>query len=111
MPQLIENGMVYVVKSPLFRGVSKDGKNRWYADSLSDLESKSGKKASTLNVSRLKGHGEATADELAIYAMDPNTRKMIRVDMEPKCRKRVRDLMGEDAAARKELLGIEDPRG
>lgn len=107
-PQLIEQGYVYVVKSPLFRGVSKDGKHHWFADSIPELETKSGKKAAQINVSRLKGHGEADAHELAEYAMNPKTRRLLKVELDTKDVKRVRLVMGEDAAARKSLLGIEE---
>jgi DNA gyrase subunit B len=106
-PQLIEQGYVYIVRSPLFRGVSKDGKKHWFADSIQDLESKSGKKSSSINVSRLKGHGEADEEELAEYAMNPKTRKFIKIILDKGCVKRIKMVMGEDARARKELLGLE----
>lgn len=112
-PEVLTRGMVYVIRSPLFRAVSKDGKHRWYANTLEQIEKLSGKKTDALLVSRLKGHGEASSAELKNYAMDPTTRQAYQVVLKgdgSKELKYVQTIMGSDSGPRKQLLGIKlDP--
>jgi DNA gyrase subunit B len=107
MKPLIEAGMVAVVQSPLFKGQYK-GK-QVFGDTYEDIYKAFPKAAkSRVQVNRLKGHGEANPAEIRRYAMDPRTRNTITV----KCTKDtvvdVEALMGTDATARKQLLGIEE---
>jgi len=104
MSDFVKRGYLYVVDSPLFVGVYKD--QRWYAHSLSDLEKVSGKTAAQLQVSRLKGHGEADAEELRHYAMNPETRKLWKISLGSNDREIILSLMGSDSTARKTLLGL-----
>ena len=104
IPELIENGHVYVVDSPLFVGTHKD--SRFYAHSIDDLISQSGLSRDKLSVSRLKGHGEASAPELRHYAMDPSTRKLWKISLTERDPEFIMSLMGSDSSSRKELLGL-----
>lgn len=106
-PELVERGLVYIVRSPLFRATSPDGKQRWYGESLEEIAKKSKRDPAKLNVSRLKGHGEANANELKEYALSPLTRKLRKLESSKKEVAIVLRVMGEDAQARKELLGIQ----
>jgi DNA gyrase subunit B len=108
MTDFVKRGYVYVVDSPLFVGVHKDkGKDeRWYAHSLQELEILSGKRMDQLQISRLKGHGEASAQELRHYAMNPATRKLWKISLGSNDQEIILSLMGSDSSARKLLLGL-----
>ncbi len=104
LTDFVRKGYLYVVNSPLYVGVYKD--QRWYAHNLQELESLSGRPASQLQVSRLKGHGEASAEELRYYAMDPASRKLWKISLGPNDKEIILSLMGSDSSARKTLLGL-----
>lgn len=102
---LLDSGRIYVVRSPLFRGTDAKGSTYWYADSLTELEAVSGLSATKMQVCRLKGQGEASAQEIGDYAMHPATRRLIQVTSQDVAG-RFDALMGSDTDARKELLGL-----
>lgn len=104
MPDLVNAGKLFVVDSPLYVGVHKD--SRFFGHSLDDLRTKAGKLASKLQVSRLKGHGESSADEVKYYAMHPSTRKLWKISMGASDQEIVMSLMGSDSSTRKVLLGL-----
>jgi len=104
LPELIEQGMIYVVDSPLFVGLYKD--NRYFGHTLKDLSQKAGVDTSKMQVSRLKGHGESAWAELKEYAMDPETRKLWKVEYTEDDHDIILSLMGAESEARKVLLGI-----
>lgn len=103
-PDFVRSGALYVVDSPLFVGVYRD--QRWYAHDLAALEKAAGRSASALQVSRLKGHGEASAEELRHYAMNPGTRRLWKISMGEKDQEVILSLMDTDSTARKTLLGL-----
>jgi DNA gyrase subunit B len=73
LPILIEKGIVYVVQSPLFVGKYKT--RQVYGDTKEEVLSK----LPGAKITRLKGHGEANPQQLKYYAMDPNTRKLVKI--------------------------------
>ncbi len=95
---LLEAGMVYVVDSPLYIGKRRDG-SRVFGREYKDVEK-------CVSVSRLKGHGEANAKDLAHYAMNPATRHLYRLRVTPNCKEHITKLMGSNSAYRRELLGL-----
>lgn len=104
MLPLIETEMLFIVDAPLFVADFK-GK-RYYGHSLQEVRSKlpsNGKKAPTV---RLKGHGEANPEEVQEYAMNPETRKLIRITSGEDAEAHIERLMGSDGSARKLLLGV-----
>lgn len=104
MPDFVRKGYLYVVDSPLFVGVHRD--SRWYAHTLQELEELSGRRASDMQVTRMKGHGEADAASLKYYAMSPASRKLWKISLGPNDQEIILSLMGSDSTARKTLLGL-----
>ena len=105
MPELIEAGMVYVVKNPLFMGVS--AKKRAYGATKEEVKKELG--SSKIRLTRFKGLGEAGALPTREYAMDPNTRKVLKVMWGgDRDRELVLKFMGSDSSVRKKLLGVRE---
>jgi DNA gyrase subunit B len=104
MPQLIENGNVYAAMPPLFR-VRK--KRDHYVYSEEELK----KLAQKLNVSeggvtRFKGLGEMSSEQLWETTMSPKTRKLKKIYIEDalEADQVFSMLMGDDVQARKEFI-------
>lgn len=104
MPELIEAGMIYIVKNPLFMGVS--AKNRAFG--MTKAEVKRGLKgAKNFHIERFKGLGQMPTDASRETMLSPQTRKTICVRWGgEKDRKLVLKYMGNDSSVRKKLLGV-----
>jgi len=102
MPQLIENGNVYVALPPLYR-IRKRKDYYVYSDKeLKKLQEKLG----TSNVTRFKGLGEMNATQLWDTTMNPNTRKIKKIFIEDavEADQTFTMLMGSDVQGRKEFI-------
>ncbi|WP_323121708.1 DNA topoisomerase IV subunit B [Burkholderia alba] len=118
-PQLIERGHVYVARPPLFR-VDAPARGKKPAQKLYALDEgeriaifdklmKEGVRESQLSVSRFKGLGEMSAEQLWDTTMNPDTRRLMPVKLGDldyeRTVERMTMLMGKgEAAARRSWL-------
>lgn len=100
MRPLVENGHLYIVDSPLF--VAEQGLVRWFGATREEAEA-GASNGKPVVVTRLKGHGSSTVQDLKTYAMGAD-RKLIQVTTDRA--DRALALMGKDASIRRELLGL-----
>jgi DNA gyrase subunit B len=81
MPQLIENGHLYIAQPPLFR--VSTGKVTHYARDEKDRDRIVKElKVKNLTIQRFKGLGEMNAEQLWETTLNPATRTLLRVDIE-----------------------------
>jgi DNA gyrase/topoisomerase IV subunit B len=106
MPQMFHEQRVRVIIAPLFSANYKGV--QYFADSLEEMKAKLPAGAPSKSIARLKGWGEATVDELRHIAFDPATRKsyIIQAPKNAAEDNKFFALVGEDTAARKEILGL-----
>jgi topoisomerase IV subunit B len=120
-PQLIERGHVYVAKPPLFRvdapARGKKPAAKLYALDEGELEAildklrKEGAREGAWSVSRFKGLGEMSAEQLWETTLNPDTRRLLQVSFEglglAATTQAMTKLMGKgEAAARRELMEL-----
>ncbi len=102
MRPLVEAGKLYIALPPLFKITC--GKETEYAYSIEEMKEKVGNRK--CEIQRYKGLGEMNADQLAETTMNPDTRSLIRVNIEDASlvEKRVSVLMGDSVEPRKEWI-------
>ena len=102
MPQLIESGHIFVAMPPLFR-IRK--KKDHYVYSEEELKKETAG-IQNPNITRFKGLGEMSADQLWDTTMNPNTRKIKRIYIEDavEADQVFSMLMGDDVAGRKAFI-------
>lgn len=105
IPRLFEEGRVEVVDAPLFSAYFKG--NRYYGKTFKEVASQLPKGADKKIIVRSKGWGEIGVETLRSVAFDPKTRKAFKIlPVKGKSGKVFENLVGSDALARKELLGL-----
>lgn len=102
MPKLIEAGNVYVAMPPLYR----IRKNKDYYVYTDEELKKITKDMNSPNVTRFKGLGEMSSDQLWETTMDPKNRKIKKIYIEDaiEADKTFSMLMGDDVQSRKEFI-------
>ena len=105
MGQIIENGHLYIAQPPLYR--VSTGKQTLYAQSEKEREAAIRKlNAKNISVQRFKGLGEMNADQLWETTMNPQTRTLLRAEIEDGVEADAifTMLMGEKVAPRKSFI-------
>jgi DNA gyrase subunit B len=108
MPQVIENGHLYIAQPPLYR--VSTGKQTLYAQSEKEREAALKKlNAKNVSVQRFKGLGEMNADQLWETTMNPETRTLLRAEVDDRVEadEIFTMLMGEKVAPRKDFIKSE----
>ena len=104
-PTLIEKGYVYIAESPLFEITTKDKTYFAYDEPEKDKILKMiGSKSFTIQ--RSKGLGENEADMMSLTTMNPETRRLIKVNRDDveMTQWMFNMLLGDDLAGRKEFI-------
>ena len=104
MPELIENGNIYIAQPPLYK-ISK-GKTERYAYDDEELEKITGEVGSGYGLQRYKGLGEMNPDQLWETTMNPETRVLLQVSIEDaqKANEIFDVLMGDEVEPRREFI-------
>ncbi|GAB0319469.1 DNA topoisomerase IV subunit B [Staphylococcus pseudintermedius] len=108
MRPLVMAGRVYIALPPLYKLEKGKGKNKkiayaWTDEELERLQREMGK---GFVLQRYKGLGEMNPDQLWETTMNPETRTLIRVQIDDEVRssQRVSTLMGDKVAPRREWI-------
>jgi DNA gyrase subunit B len=104
MRDLIEHGKIYVAQPPLY--LVRNGKHKRYAYSDEELAASLKEFGGNSEVQRYKGLGEMNADQLWETTMNPQTRTLLRVEVEEAegADRIFRTLMGEEVEPRREFI-------
>ena len=111
MPQLIDQGYLYIAQPPLYR-IDYGSTTEWALTDehrdrvLSELNSQ--KRNWKINIQRFKGLGEMMADTLKETTLDPAKRRLLKVVIPEEVREDtdqvIGDLMGRDASVRFDFI-------
>ena len=104
MRGLIEAGKLYIALPPLYK--LDYGKERYYAYSDDELQEIKNNHTGKYTIQRYKGLGEMNPEQLWETTMNPETRTLIRVNINDAAlaEKRVNVLMGDKVEPRREWI-------
>ena len=108
MPEIVENGHLYIAQPPLFR-VSTGKLTRYARDERERDAIIKEMKVKNLTVQRFKGLGEMNAEQLWDTTMNPGTRTLLQVNLDNavEADHLFTTLMGEKVAPRKDFIKAE----
>lgn len=108
MKQLIDNGRIYIAQPPLYKISQRAGKKSqeryvWTDEELNQSMKEFGK---NVDLQRYKGLGEMNPDQLWETTMNPESRTLLKVQIEDaaKAERRVSTLMGDKVDPRKRWI-------
>ena len=108
MKPLIKAGMVYIAVPPLYRVSRIINKELKYVYAWDDASLESAKQqiGAGYRINRYKGLGEMNAEQLWETTLNPQTRTLIRINIDDplQVEKRVSILMGKDAGNRRKWI-------
>ena len=104
MPQLIENGNLFIAQAPLYR-VTK-GKQKYYVLNDENLEKLFSEIGKDVEIQRFKGLGEMNPEQLWETTMNPETRtlKQITIEDAVEADRMFSILMGDEVEPRREFI-------
>jgi DNA gyrase subunit B len=107
LPELFSRGMVFVANSPEFYSVHKNQLVTGESLSAMGKNLKRIKAPANTPIHHIKGWGEIDAPLMRILAMDPATRKLIKIGaIEHDDKVDFERLMNDDVAYRRDMLGL-----
>ena len=106
MPELIYEGHVYIAMPPLYKVMPKKGAEEYLYDDKALEKYRKSHKSGSFTLQRYKGLGEMDADQLWETTLNPETRRMKRVEIEDaRLASSVTEiLMGSDVPPRKAFI-------
>ena len=106
MPELIYEGHVYIAMPPLYKVLPKKGAEEYLYDDKALEKYRRTHKSGSFTLQRYKGLGEMDADQLWETTLNPQTRRMKRVEIEDaRLASSVTEvLMGSDVPPRKAFI-------